>query len=365
MPLFANPIQAICTFGIYPSASYGNGSLEIQVPWAFFMTIQQDELAIPTKQVCVLVPFQNAEDTLHETMTSLLNANCIDEIILINDGSTDGSSRIIQAISDDRVTLLQSSGKGISAALNSGIAASTAPYIMRCDADDLVTPTRFEKQVKFLEQNPDIGAVAGRYYIFMDDGYYVSELPLEREQIDITDELRVGTDRTHLGTFLVRREILLSIEGAREYFVSSQDLDMQYRIADVGRVVMLPDVVYGYRLRAASISHSSANARRNFYREQSRLFARQRSEHGQDDLEKNIAKPFQDDGELSQTSMDIYQRASGMMEAEAWWLLRQREHRKAVEKAFSSLRFYPTKARKWIAFLKIALAACLQRLGLR
>jgi glycosyltransferase involved in cell wall biosynthesis len=86
------------------------------------------------------------------------------EFVIINDGSTDGTARIMDraASRDRRIRALHRPHRGIVAALNAGISASTGDYIARMDADDVSMPERLELQKAFLDTRPDVGLVASQ-----------------------------------------------------------------------------------------------------------------------------------------------------------------------------------------------------------
>ena len=94
------------------------------------------------------------------------------ELIIVNDGSTDDTEKIIRSFSDSRIVLINQDNQGISSALNNGLAVAKAVYIARFDADDVCYPNRLEKQYDFLAGNPQyciVGCDAD--YYDMNDNY--------------------------------------------------------------------------------------------------------------------------------------------------------------------------------------------------
>lgn len=86
----------------------------------------------------VVIPVYNKEKYLRETIKSVLNqTEVIFEIIIVNDGSTDNSEKIIQEFENEKITLISQSNKGVSAARNTGIATAKYDYVAFLDADDL------------------------------------------------------------------------------------------------------------------------------------------------------------------------------------------------------------------------------------
>jgi glycosyltransferase involved in cell wall biosynthesis len=112
-------------------------------------------------KISVVMPVYNAEGTLLRALDSL-RAQSVQplEIIVINDGATDGTRALLQQ--QDDIKFLDHSHRGIAPALNDGLAAVKGDYIARMDADDLSYPNRLELQASFLDTYPDIGVVSCR-----------------------------------------------------------------------------------------------------------------------------------------------------------------------------------------------------------
>ncbi len=116
-------------------------------------------MTIPT--LSIIMPVYNAEAYLHEAVESILAQTYTDfELIIIEDGSTDNSREIIESFNDRRVQVLYNDGnQGIVYTRNRGNAAASGLYIAPFDADDIAREDKFEKQISFLEANPQYGMV--------------------------------------------------------------------------------------------------------------------------------------------------------------------------------------------------------------
>lgn len=113
-------------------------------------------------KISVLMSAYNSEKYIAEAIESILNQTFKDfEFIIINDGSTDKTPKIIEkyAKSDKRIKFIDNEkNAGIVAALNQGLNFCRGEYIARMDSDDISLPTRFAKQVKYMDQHPECGA---------------------------------------------------------------------------------------------------------------------------------------------------------------------------------------------------------------
>lgn len=112
-------------------------------------------------KVSVVMPVYNAEGTVLQALESLRAQSFRPlEIIVVNDGSTDGTMKLLHQHPD--IKLLDHSHRGIAPALNDGLAAASGDYIARMDADDSCHPERIEMQTSFLDAFPEIGIVGCR-----------------------------------------------------------------------------------------------------------------------------------------------------------------------------------------------------------
>ncbi len=111
-------------------------------------------------KISVLIPAYNAMNYLPETMENVLSQTFDDfEVIVVNDGSSDEIERWVSQIKDPRVRLITQKNQGLAGARNTGITNAQGEYIAFLDADDLWEPTKLEKQLGVLEENPEVALV--------------------------------------------------------------------------------------------------------------------------------------------------------------------------------------------------------------
>lgn len=95
------------------------------------------------------------ESVLAQTFTDF-------ELIIIDDASTDESLSIARDFADERIRIVENEENlGLTKSLNKGISLAQGKYIARMDSDDICLPTRFEKQVAYLDAHPDVGVCGG------------------------------------------------------------------------------------------------------------------------------------------------------------------------------------------------------------
>lgn len=115
-----------------------------------------------TPLVSIVIPAYNAAEFLKETIDSVKAQGFTNwEMIVVNDGSTDNTFAILRQERDARITTLEQSNLGVSAARNNGLMASNGKYIVFLDADDLMGPLFLEARVKALEENKTKGFSCG------------------------------------------------------------------------------------------------------------------------------------------------------------------------------------------------------------
>lgn len=210
--------------------------------------------------VSVLMPVYNAERYLAAAIRSMLDQTLREfELLILDDGSTDGSPAIIKSFAEQdpriRATFLEHAG--LVALLNRGIEQARAPLIARMDADDVSLPRRLRTQVDYLLSHPDCVALGAAVQWIDPQGWPICTYrpPTAHEQIE-QDLLRgYGQAITHpVATF--RLDALRQVGGYRHEYDMAEDLDLFLRLAEVGRLANLDDVLLQFRRHVGSVSHS-------------------------------------------------------------------------------------------------------------
>ena len=182
-------------------------------------------------RVSVVLPAYNEEGYIHRSIDSILAQTFSDfELILLDDGSTDGTWRIMHAYKDPRIRRIQLGRVGFTKALNHGLRLSRGDYIARMDADDESLPERLERQVEFLDMHPAVSILGTTYYRY--DGLrnerYVRSFPQDDQ--DIRRALALYIPICH-GSVMYRKAVIDKVGGYKENVDDLEDLELWLRAA--------------------------------------------------------------------------------------------------------------------------------------
>lgn len=203
------------------------------------------------------MPAYNAAATIESALASMQAQSVRDiDIVVVNDGSTDATRAIVErlAAADSRIRLHNQTNGGIVDALNAGLALCTTELVARHDADDLALSNRFEKQIAYLDANPDCVAVSGAVRHIDNDGQVLkpkATLPSP----DLSDPAHSPQIEPYLiHPFLMVRRATIEEVGGYRYVFHAEDTDLYWRLQDRGRLFNMPDILGDYRIHAGSIS---------------------------------------------------------------------------------------------------------------
>lgn len=202
-------------------------------------------------RVTVLMPVYNGGSFLREAIDSILAQNYRDfELLIIDDGSSDGSAAVVESYSDQRIRFIRN-GKnlGLVNTLNKGLDLARGEYVARMDQDDISLPLRLEKQVACLDANADIGVCGTNIEVF-GIGNYIQEYPGAPDEVK--SSLFFYNALAH--PTVIMRKSLLDKYGLRYSpdFVHAEDYDLWQRCSHAFLVVNLPEVLLRYRTAMTS-----------------------------------------------------------------------------------------------------------------
>jgi len=207
--------------------------------------------------ISVLLPVYNSEKYIAEAIDSILAQTFTDfELIVINDGSTDGTLEILQnyQVKDTRIRLFSRENRGIAATINEGINLARAAWLARMDADDISLPERFERQLQWLAQtNADI---CGSWAQFFGSS---NQSILKHPQSDAAIKVKLL-----FMSPLVQPTVIMKTALAKQLYYDSmwengEDYDFWVRAAHAGYLMTnIPEVLLHYRQHPEQISNRDA-----------------------------------------------------------------------------------------------------------
>ncbi|MCJ7795258.1 MAG: glycosyltransferase [Thermoleophilia bacterium] len=211
-------------------------------------------------KVSVVMSVYNGQPWLSQAVNSILDQSLRAlEFVVVDDGSVDGSWETLESFAsqDKRLVLLRNERNlGFARAQNRAIATARSEFIACQDQDDVSLPDRLQRQVDYLEGNPEVGVVAVWPQFMNEHGDFIEP-----------GSFRYESDSQRLSTLLlvsycicgpsimVRRNWLMGADPYDPDMRAAEDYDLLPRLSEKTRVANLPDRLYLYRQHADSVSH--------------------------------------------------------------------------------------------------------------
>jgi O-antigen biosynthesis protein len=228
-------------------------------------------------RISVLMSVWNCEKHLMPSIDSILRQTFDEfELIIVDDGCSDSTPQLLDSIQDARVRIIHQQNTGLTIALNTAAAMARAEYLARIDAGDTCHKQRFEKQIQFLDNNPEV-ACLGTAAIMVDENQH--EIG-KSNVITNPEAVKNGLLKMNLlahGSVMMRKSSFDEVGGYRSAFKYAQDYDLWLRISEKFKISNLAEHLYQWAIDEQSISISkyaiqqqyrahalkSAKARRN------------------------------------------------------------------------------------------------------
>ncbi|XKH58859.1 glycosyltransferase family 2 protein [Halomonas sediminis] len=189
----------------------------------------------------VVIPLYNKKKSIKSTLTSVLNQDFDDyEIVIVNDGSIDGSIERVKELSSDRVKIYDKDNGGVSSARNMGIEKSNADWIAFLDADDLWTPFHLSHLDELAARFPEVYLVSSASKVVLPDFTLGCSI---RRPVDCSisnnffRDSQGGKFTVHTSSVAIRREVFDEVGGFLPYN-SGEDVEMWARVALKNKIVM-------------------------------------------------------------------------------------------------------------------------------
>lgn len=214
--------------------------------------------------VSVVLTVYNGEKYLSAAIQSVLQQSYKDfELIAFDDGSTDASLRMLQefAMRDARVRVFSRENKGVARSLVEAMGHARGKLVARMDADDISYPDRLASQCAFFGRHADAVAVGGATKIIDKDGRSICLYFPHQEDASLRSMLPASPFVSP--SVMFRREAYEKVGGYPEKMKwGGEDVVLYGKLAKVGNIYNMPDVLVQYRLVPGSLSRKPANFRR-------------------------------------------------------------------------------------------------------
>ncbi len=216
--------------------------------------------------ISVVMPLYNKERYVEKAITSVLSQTYQDfQCIIVNDGSTDGSLKIVEGFKDRRITIISKNNQGASAARNFGIESASNEYIALLDADDWWAPTYLEEILKAMTKFPQNKIyTTGRIHVFMDKEveYKNAYLP-NKENIGKVNYFKVISKylpAVHASAIVFQKDHFTQKGGFNEAMQHFEDHECWLRIA-VDQPIVFVNKLLSFYNKTAQDSMSQAAVR--------------------------------------------------------------------------------------------------------
>lgn len=212
---------------------------------------------IDSPRVDIIIPTFNSADTIRDSVDSVLAQTHKNvRVIIVDDGSTDDTEKIIREITDERVQYVKQENAGVSAARNRGFRESTAPYVAYLDADDTWMKDKLEKQLELFRQNPNLGLVYGSHTIINATGQQTGELTASKRGWIFNDLLRGNCIVGSASMVLVRADVMREVGEWNTTLRGGEDWEIWLRIARKYQIDFVPELIAAIRVVETSAQHN-------------------------------------------------------------------------------------------------------------
>lgn len=203
-------------------------------------------------KVSVIIPTYNRASLLRDAIDSVLHQTFTDlELVVVDDGSTDNTEEVLCSITDPRVRYFKQPNRGVSAARNAGIQATTSEFVAFLDSDDLFLPERISIQMTVIDHDPDVGLVYCLFYSTKNGG------PKKLQGKCYPSDLRLLAEGANIpfSTILMQRSWLEQLGGFDEKLVMAEDRELIFRLFMAGcRMTCVPQPLVIIRWQKIGLS---------------------------------------------------------------------------------------------------------------
>ncbi len=217
-------------------------------------------------EVSVIIPTYNCKEYITDAIESVLSQTFRDyDIIVVDDGSTDGTKDIVTRYGN-KIKYARQENKGVSAARNTGIGMASGGLIAFLDADDMWLPDKLEKQVMAFDENPALGLVTCGLIVIDENGSVLRRenepLAFDRQRLLERIVVRAIVGNTP-SCMMVKRECFNKVGNFDEALSGAEDRDLCMRIVRSYDIYMMPECLIKYRVHGKNAHRNAAGMKKN------------------------------------------------------------------------------------------------------
>lgn len=282
----------------------------------------------------------NAEQTIRGSIDSILQQTFENfEFIVINDGSNDSTKEILSSYHDTRLIVINQKNQGLTKSLIDGAILAKGKYLARQDADDTSVASRLEKQLHYLENNPDIALLGSWSQQVDSEGAALGQIAFAVSNDEIYEGMVERNQFVH-GSIIMKKTAYEAAGAYRSAFRFSQDYDLFLRIVEKFKVENLPEHLYrsGHNINMVSLTHKEDQI---YFTECAKALALQRKQGKQDQLDANGTLPDVPRDKNEDYTIIYYRHLISSF-------LRQGNIKKVREHAIALLKKKPVDVHTWL-----------------
>ncbi len=207
--------------------------------------------------VSIVIPVHNGEKYLKESIESCINQTYSTlEIIVVNDASTDSTLDMLKEYGDKLKIISVEKQNGLGNVINIGIREAKGEYIARLDIDDVMSPTRIQEQVEYLESHPDCVALGGQIDIIDENSQVTGHREYAQEDKDIKKNMFLFQPFAHPAVTM-RKSAAESVGLYPENMPKVEDVKFFFLLSTKGKFANLSTTVLKYRMTFTTESQSN------------------------------------------------------------------------------------------------------------
>lgn len=231
-----------------------------------------------TNKISVIIPVYNAENTIKETVETVLNQSFTKfELIIINADSTDKTLSIISQIKDERIKVFSYLKANVGVNRNRGIKHATSDYITFLDADDLWTIDKLAAQYTALQKNPQAGVAYSWTNCIDENGKFLRKAAHVNWSGDVYSKFLLDDFIGSGSNVMIRKAALIEVGGFDEKLTNAQDTDMWLKLSAINNFVCVPKAQILYRIQQHSMSSNVLGLEKSNLQVIQRAFAREKA----------------------------------------------------------------------------------------